>query len=341
MSPRMTNLDLIISPTSTVLRLGAVAIGRNEGERLRRCLTSLIKEVDAVVFVDSGSTDQSVAIAKLLGVEVVELDMSQPFTMARGRNAGWRRLLELHPEINVIQFVDGDVEVFPGWLNFALHELENNKDILIASGRRRERHRNATPYNRLADMEWDTPHGVTNVVLGDMMVRVDAIRTVNGFNPLVIAAEDDEFCLRVSTQLGGQIVRLDKDMSLHDAAMTTFPQWWRRMVRAGYGFAQVGAIHPDHFVGARRKTWLWGLVLPLTILIAAPLTRGLSFLLLSLYALSFYRTLRNRARKGDSLSDACLYAYFVTISKFPSLIGMLTYYKRRLFNEANTIIEYK
>jgi glycosyltransferase involved in cell wall biosynthesis len=107
----------MISSRSTVLRLGAVAIGRNEGEQLRSCLKSLIKEVDAVVFVDSGSTDQSVAVAKLLGVEVVELDMSQPFTMALGRNAGWRRLLELRPELSVIQFVDGDVEVFPGWLN--------------------------------------------------------------------------------------------------------------------------------------------------------------------------------------------------------------------------------
>jgi len=36
------------------MSLGAVAIGRNEGERLRRCLQSLIGRVAVVVYVDSG-----------------------------------------------------------------------------------------------------------------------------------------------------------------------------------------------------------------------------------------------------------------------------------------------
>ena len=65
-------------------KIGVVAIGRNEGERLKRCLKSLLGQVDRVVYVDSGSTDGSIEMARSLGVEVVELDMSKPFTMARG-----------------------------------------------------------------------------------------------------------------------------------------------------------------------------------------------------------------------------------------------------------------
>ena len=40
--------------------IGIVAIGRNEGERLRRCLNSVIGRGLRVVYVDSNSTDDSV-----------------------------------------------------------------------------------------------------------------------------------------------------------------------------------------------------------------------------------------------------------------------------------------
>ena len=43
-------------------RVGVVAIGRNEGERLRVCLESARRDVHALVYVDSGSTDGSVEI---------------------------------------------------------------------------------------------------------------------------------------------------------------------------------------------------------------------------------------------------------------------------------------
>ena len=56
--------------------IGVVVIGRNEGERLRRCLESLGPHLAATVYVDSGSADGSVALARSLGAETVELDES-------------------------------------------------------------------------------------------------------------------------------------------------------------------------------------------------------------------------------------------------------------------------
>ena len=73
--------------------LGVVAIGRNEGERLRICLKSVIGQASTVVYVDSGSNDGSEAMARSLGAEVVALDRSLPFTAARARNEGAARLL--------------------------------------------------------------------------------------------------------------------------------------------------------------------------------------------------------------------------------------------------------
>ncbi|HLL88750.1 MAG TPA: hypothetical protein VK324_05565, partial [Tepidisphaeraceae bacterium] len=66
--------------------LGIIAIGRNEGERLRLCLRSVVGRGMPVVYVDSKSTDGSPDLARSLGAEVVELDMSIPFSAARARN---------------------------------------------------------------------------------------------------------------------------------------------------------------------------------------------------------------------------------------------------------------
>ena len=63
--------------------IGVVAIGRNEGMRLRRCLESVVRRAAVVVYVDSGSQDDSVAFAKSLGVATVVLDLAIPFTAAR------------------------------------------------------------------------------------------------------------------------------------------------------------------------------------------------------------------------------------------------------------------
>src|SRR6187549_1014852 len=93
---------------------GVVVIGRNEGPRLVACLRA-VAAAEAVVYVDSGSTDGSVAAARGLGAEVVELDLGIPFTAARARNAGFARLAAILPGVAYVQFVDGDCELEPRW----------------------------------------------------------------------------------------------------------------------------------------------------------------------------------------------------------------------------------
>src|SRR5580704_5415686 len=150
-------------------KLGVVAIGRNEGQRLRRCLTSILAHTSAVVYVDSGSTDDSVAWAMSRGVTVVELDLSLPFTAARARNEGFAKLLEAHPGLTFVQFVDGDCEIDPSWLDRGLGELNARPDVAVVCGRRRERFPEASAYNRLCDLEWDTPIGEADACGGDAM----------------------------------------------------------------------------------------------------------------------------------------------------------------------------
>src|SRR6516165_10398035 len=97
------------------MKFGAVAIGSNEGERLSRCLSCLSAIAATVVYVDSGSKDGSAQLARDEGqVEVIELDGSSPFTAARTRNAGFKRLRELVPNVAYVQFLDGDREIARG-----------------------------------------------------------------------------------------------------------------------------------------------------------------------------------------------------------------------------------
>lgn len=324
-------------------RIGLVAIGRNEGDRLRRCLESVVQRVSQVVYVDSGSTDQSVAMARSLGVEVVELDLTLPFTAARARNAGFARLLELNPDIDYVQFVDGDCEVVAGWLEQAQQVLETQPEGVVVCGRRRERFPAATVYNRLCDLEWDTPVGEAKACGGDAMMRVAALQAVNGYNPTLIAGEEPELCVRLR-QNGGKILRIDADMTLHDAQMTRFQQWWQRSVRAGYAYAEGAALHgapPErHWVKETRSIRLWGLIIPAIILLGAVPTSGWSLLLLAGYPLMTYRIYQYAHRSGRSPADAWLFAGACMVAKLPQAQGQVRFYWGKLFKRPSRLIEY-
>ena len=225
--------------------LGIVAIGRNEGQRLINCLNSIRAEAKVpTVYVDSGSTDRSSEAAAGLGVTVVNLDMARPFTAARARNEGYAALLKLQPNTRFVQFIDGDCELVSGWLETALEFFAQRSDVAVVCGRRRERHPETSIYNRLCDVEWDTPIGEATACGGDAMIRAEALQAARGYRNELIAGEEPEFCLRLR-KLGWKIWRLDAEMTRHDAAMTRFAQWWRRTVRSGYAYAEIAQLHKN------------------------------------------------------------------------------------------------
>jgi len=324
-------------------QVGLVAIGRNEGQRLRQCLLSVIGKAAHVVYVDSGSTDGSVELARSLDVDVVELDLSIPFTAARARNAGFAHLLKADAQLEFVQFVDGDCEVVEGWLNFAQRELEAHPDVAVVCGRRRERFPEQTIYNCLCDIEWNTPVGETKACGGDSMMRVGAFQQVGGFNPTLIAGEEPELCVRLR-QTGWKILRLDAEMTWHDAQMIHFGQWWKRSLRAGYAYAEGAWLHghePErHWVRESRSIWFYGLLIPLLALGLAWPTKGLSLLLLGSYPLVAYRIYRRLQQQLKS-KDAMLYALFCVLSKFPQLQGQTQFHLGRLLRRRQVLVEYK
>jgi len=344
MSAEAPNRALWPEPTPAACsELGVVVIGRNEGERLVRCLESVRNRAACVVYVDSGSTDGSVERGRALADAVVELDMRMPFTAARARNAGFERLLEMRAALGYVFFVDGDCEVVEGWLDTAVQFLTQHPKVAIVWGLRRERFPEKSIYNLLCDMEWqDYPTGETRACGGDAVARVDAIRAVNGYRPDLICGEEPEMCVRLR-QAGWRIFRLESPMTLHDAAIYRFSQWWKRSMRAGYGFAQGAALHgapPErHAILETRRSWIWGLGIPLAALVLAPLIGWRSTIVLIAYPVQVVR-LSARGRR-PSARENWSRAVALVLSKFPEMVGQAKFHLDRIRRAQSRLIEYK
>lgn len=333
-----------------VRQVGVVVIGRNEGERLRRCLESVVGRVGAVVYVDSGSSDGSVELARALGVSVVDLDLRQPFTAARARNAGFARLIEVAPETAFVQFVDGDCEVVAGWFGAALEAFSVLPQVSVLAGRLSERFPEKSIYNRLGDLEWNVAGvGEVTAVGGIFMMRRTDFERLGGFDPSVAAGEEPELWHRLASQ-GGRLWRLDQGMAWHDLAMTRFGQWWRRQSRFGYGALDVTRrfdlpCYRRNIL--RARFWvLWPLIAVLAGLaggrLGGPLTGALAALLvLGLWPAQMLRIALRTRRSGHRWSLALAFAFFTQLSYWPQMQGQVRYLSDRRRGVGHRRFDYK
>jgi GT2 family glycosyltransferase len=327
-------------------QVGAVVIGRNEGERLIGGLTALLSMgLTRIVYVDSGSTDDSCEWARQHQIQVIELDVTLPFTAARARNAGYQYLVQHHPDLRYLQFIDGDCELITGWLETAITVLDQRHDVVAVCGWTKERYPERSIYNQICDLEWHaSPVGEVASFGGIVMIRVQGLIAVSGFNPNIIAGEEPELCIRLR-QAGWKILRLDVDMTLHDAAMYRFGQWWLRAKRGGYAYAQVAALHggPPEYGFARelQRVWLWGAIMPiLTIALLLP-TKGLSALLLGRYPWSVLRVAVQLRQQHINWFQGLVWGLSCAIAPFPQFLGVVHYYLTCWQQRQHQIIEYK
>lgn len=327
-----------------ISNVGVVVIGRNEGERLKNCLVSVLKQAVHVVYVDSGSSDGSVEYAREQGIAVVELDMSRPFSAARARNEGFFHLANEHRGLDYVQFIDGDCELLEGWIARGKDFLEKNPSFVIAAGRRVEKYPEASIYNQLCNLEWNTPVGPDIDCGGDFLVRYQSFMAVKGFNPNVVAGEEPDLCYRLRKQ-GGEIMRIEFDMTLHDAAMTRFMEWWRRAKRTGHAYAQGYFNHrkdrQGYYFKESIKDWGWGLVVPLAAFIPGVFLSPFFLLILLIYPIRLVRIIMKKNREIHDFKLSRLYGLFILIANFPQLTGHLLFLRRKLFGNEIRIIEPK
>ena len=316
-----------------------VVIGRNEGERLRLCLRSVLALSKAVVYADSSSSDGSVALARSCGVQVVEIT-SPPFNAARGRREGLAAAQFAFPSADFVQFLDGDCVLDPDWPSAAAAFLRANPRVAAVCGRRREVDPDNSFYNRLADCEWNTPVGQAAACGGDSMMRIAALDQAGGFDVSLMASEEPELCSRLSRS-GWAIWRLDREMTEHDAAIFTFGQWWRRTVRSGYGYAQVWQKNGWPSEGAAasqlKSAFVWVALVPSATVLACFISGRFELLAIApaVYVLQIGRIAR---RFGGTIAFRWRAAALVMVAKIAELVGAARYAVSAGFS---TSIEYK
>lgn len=327
--------------------VSVVVIGRNEGQRLVRCLESIraargVPGGVEVVYVDSASTDGSPERAQGLGARVLEVKPERPCA-AVGRNAGWRAARAPY-----VLFLDGDTVLHPDFVASALRDLEE-PSVAVVWGHRREIDTAGSLYNRVLDLDWVYPPGPSEFCGGDALMRRAVLEEVGGYDEGLIAGEEPEMCRRMRAK-GHVILHVDRPMTGHDLAMRTFSAYWRRAFRAGHAYAEVserfrGTGTPLWEEDARRNKVRGAILLglPVAALVVSLVLRSvLPFLgavaLLLLLALRSAWKARWKSRDAVTLLLYGLHSHFQQV---PILYGQLSYARDRKAGRRRGLIEYK
>jgi GT2 family glycosyltransferase len=312
--------------------VGGVVIGKNEGERLLRGLAICARTFAFTVYVDSNSTDGSREGAKALGAAVLHLT-APPFTPSRGRQEGLEELVRLRPDLEFVHFIDGDCILQDGWLEAAVRYLDEHADVAAVFGRRREEKVAESFYSRLMDVDWEHPPGVVSNFGGDALVRTKVIVDAGGWSATTINAEDIDVSFRIREK-GHTIVRLGHEMTSHDARMTRFSEYYRRSLRAGYGYLEVGLRYkhgPGKLLLKRaRSSFLYFGFLPLLMVGLAFVWWPLALLPLLLYARVMLQMTLWARRRGAKLGTAVAYAGLNLICKAASMWGGIRFLVDRM-----------
>ncbi len=326
--------------------LSVVVIGRNEGQRLASCLESIQQargvDVKEVIYVDSASTDGSPELAYQYGTTVIVVRPERP-TAALGRNAGWRRAAS-----GLILFLDGDTVLHPDFARAACGAMAREPSVAAVWGHRREIHPQASVYNRILDLDWIYPPGLTEFCGGDVMMRREILVETGGFDERLIAGEEPELCRRIRA-LGYGILHIDCPMTGHDLQIMRWSQYWKRATRAGHAYAEVSErfrnSQDPFWTSERRRNMIRGsgwLVTLAAALFASiffgvlPIVLWLALLLL-LSARSAWKARWKRAAPGVLL----LYGFHSHLQQLPIFVGQLQYELNKRRKRARKLIEYK
>ena len=324
--------------------VSVVVIGRNEGQRLAACLKS-IKEVTLpieLIYVDSNSQDGSPELAEGLGAKVLLVNPQRPCA-AIGRNAGWRAATAEY-----ILFLDGDTLLHPDFLQLALNEMAD-ETVAVVWGHRREMYPEHSLYNRVLDLDWIYPAGITEFCGGDTLMRRNILEQVDGFSENLIAGEEPELCQRIRLQ-GKVILHINQPMTLHDLAMTQFQAYWRRALRAGHAYAEVSqrmknTAFPLWQHDCRRNA-IHSMVL-IGLLVAGVLCSVITGSVLAIiglllaYTFLIVRSAYKARWRNAPAFTLLLYGIHSHFQQIPIACGQLSYWYHRVRNEQQGLIEYK
>lgn len=332
---------------SPAIDVSVVVIGKNEGERLVRCLNSVSQAqwdtlTHELIYVDSQSSDGSVAKAAGLGASTLVVTDAPPCA-AKARNLGWQ-----HARGTYILFLDGDTVLHPNFVRLALHRLRDSAELCAIWGHRRESRPEQSIYTRVLDLDWVYPVGQTLYFGGDVLVRRQALAGVQGFDPSLKAGEEPELCARLRNA-GWTIEHIDAPMTSHDLAITTWRAYWLRAWRSGIAYAEVarraqlqGDVLWQHEAARDMRHGMLYTASPLLLAFAWWIHPLAALAMVLAAAILVARTASRCAWKAPGQTLLCWqYAVHSHVQKIPAFFGQLKWHQSQRQQRDIGLVDYK
>lgn len=321
--------------------ISVVIIGINVERYIGNCIRAVQnqhydRDKIQIIYVDGGSSDHSVDIAGSFSqVEIICLDNPHP-TPGRGRNAGFAVA-----KAPLVQFLDADSYVHPSWMKTAAAHIKDN--VAAVWGGLEERYPEKNIFHVVGNLEWQESarqnyqqggKRLTRYFGGNVLVRADAIAQAGGFDETLVAGEDPDMSYRVR-QNGWHILRISDEMVSHDLNMNSWRQYFRRAMRSGYAYAEIGLRYRRHVEKLYFREFLR--IILRTILILPLMVLGL-FPAVTLFALGmivflifrpFMRIAEYKRSHDISWGRAAAYATHLSLAIFPQFAGILRYFYGR------------
>jgi len=225
-----------------------------------------VKSARAIVAVAPSEAANAIREA---GVETVDIE-----TMGggRARNAGYRRLKKIAPQIQFVQFVQAGQRLKPGWFADASNLMMRRPEVAALEGRvDLVPSDNRTMFN-LALENRATADGEIQATGPTAIFRTDAFEAAGGFRGDIIADETADLCIRLRRR-GAHVWRSESPMASCDEQRVSFAEWRARARARGYFFAAGAALHggpPERYCATdQSRAVMWGAVFPVIVFVAA------------------------------------------------------------------------
>lgn len=198
--------------------VSVIVIGRNEAQRIEKCLRSVFASLpksdeSEVIYVDSASEDDTVAIASRFPIRILQLRQSWKLSPSAGRYIGYQ-----HARGKYLLFVDGDSLVFKRWLTKARDYLDANSDCGAVGGIMHQAYLSRSGHCLSVSTNYfsqrpSEPVQLAKSLSGIAMYRRDAMEKAGTFNPYLTTGEECELALRIQ-KAGYSLARIYEPMCI-------------------------------------------------------------------------------------------------------------------------------
>ena len=184
--------------------------------------------------VDSASSDNTVEIASRYPIRILRLHANQRLNPSAGRYMGYKNTTG-----ELALFIDGDNELYPGWLAKAMKIFADNPDLAGLAGPRVPLLKSATDADKPPLVDPNLNETVKSLYAdGTAMFRRVALEKAGQFNPFIYSDEEPELCIRLR-HAGYRMLHtkypIAYDYSDPAEEIATRIARWRRNLYLGFG----------------------------------------------------------------------------------------------------------